>query len=367
MKKIPFMNLKITDKLERDKLNNTFIRLMNHGQYLMGKEVDDFENKISKYCYRKYCVGVSSGTDALYTALRAVGVGVGDEVITTSLSWIATTNAITMTGATPIFADIKNDLNIDANSVESLITENTKAILPVHYTGRAVEIDEFSEIKKKYNIKLIYDAAQAFGSIYKDKPIGYYGDISCFSMNPMKTLGACGEAGAIVTDDNEIYERIKILRYNGTVNKEVCVEPSLNGRIDALQAAILVDRLEFLDEKIEKRQKIAEYYDELLEGVVVLPKRNSKDNISSYYSYTIQTNYRDGLAKYLLENGVETKILHPILMCDQLPYKNNTNNTSINARDIVKQILSLPASEKVEKKDVEYIASLIKEYIKFKE
>ena len=251
-KKIPFMNLQVNDAKERKKLNETFVRLMNHGQYMMGQELDVFEKKIADYCHRKYCVGVSSGTASLYISLKSMNIGEDDEVITTSLSWVATANAIAMTGATAVFADIDSNLNINTDSVERLISKKTKVIMPVHYTGRVADLDSLLPLAKKHGIKLLCDSSQAFGSMYEGKPVGAFGDVSCFSMNPMKILGACGEAGAILTDDKALYERMKILRYNGTINKETCIEPSYNGRLDALQAAILVDRLDFLEEKIKK-------------------------------------------------------------------------------------------------------------------
>ena len=363
MQKIPFMDLRIHDLKERDRLLKSFERLMDHGRYIMGHEVEDFEDKVAKYCQRKYCIGVSSGTDALYLALKSLGIGPGDEVITTSFSWIATANAIVMTGATPVFADINDNLNISVESLERLITQNTKAILPVHYTGRPVEISRISEIVKGKGIHVIYDAAQAFGSQYKDKPVGSYGDMCCFSMNPMKVLGACGEAGAIVTDDVKVYETLKVLRYNGTINKEFCLMPSLNGRIDALQAAILSDRLDFLADKINKRKTICKYYDELLAGMTSIPEQDTGDSISSYYSYTIQVNDRQKLIDDLSAAGIETKIQHPILMCDQEPYKKFRNDANKKTREIVSKIICLPANENIKKSQVEYISAVIKQSI----
>jgi dTDP-4-amino-4,6-dideoxygalactose transaminase len=362
--KIPFMDLRISNTFEKEILSNTFQRLMNHGQYIMGKEVDNFEKKFATYCHRKYCIGVSSGTDAIFIALRSLGIGPGDEVITTSLSWIATANAISMTGANPVFCDIDNDLNINIESLKKMISEKTKAILPVHYTGRACNIDAISEISTKYRIPVVYDAAQSFGSTYNQKPIGMYGDLSCFSMNPMKTLGALGEAGCIFTDDKELYEYIKVLRYNGTINKDLCVTKGLNGRLDSLQAAFLVDRLALLNDKIDKIKSICAHYNYLLNDIVSIPKLDSSISSSCYYSYTIQVENRDDLSKYLLKNGVETKVQHPILMCDQKPYLNSRSDKITNAREIVNKILCLPANEKITKSEVEYISNLIVKFQK---
>lgn len=360
--KIPFMDLRITDNSERELLTNSFNRLMNHGQYIVGQEVDKFEKEVARYCNRKYCLGVSSGTDAIFIALKALGVGSGDEVITTSLSWIATANAISMTGAVPVFCDIENNLNISVDSIERMISSRTKAILPVHYTGRACDINRIDEISKRHKIPVIYDAAQAFGSSFNKNPIGMFGEMTCFSMNPMKTLGALGEAGCIVTNDRTIYEQAKILRYNGTINKDICVLPGLNGRIHALQAAFLTDRLGVLDKKIHKIKSICKFYDNSLKNLVEIPEVDKPNNTSCYYSYTIQVDNRDELSTYLLKNGVETKVQHPILMCDQQPYIENNKDKLTNAKKIVNRILCLPANEKLEKNEAKYIVNLLKKF-----
>ena len=360
--KIPFMDLRIINTSEKEILSNTFQRLMNHGQYIMGQEVDNFEKIFARYCNRKYCIGVSSGTDAIFIALKSLGIGPGDEVLTTSLSWIATANAIAMTGANPVFCDIDDDLNINVDSLKKMISNKTKAILPVHYTGRACDIDSIHEISKKYKIPVVYDAAQSFGSSYNKKPIGMYGDLACFSMNPMKTLGALGEAGCIFTDNKALYEYMKIFRYNGTINKEFCVTKGLNGRIDSLQAGLLVDRLGLLSDKIDKIKSICAHYDYLLKNIVLTPKFDTSNSTSCYYSYTVQVDSREELAKYLLKYGVETKVQHPILMCDQKPYLKCRSDSVVNARRIVNKILCLPANEKISNSEVEYISNLITKF-----
>jgi len=362
--KISFMDLRITDNSEREMLISSFKRLMNHGQFIMGSEVDNFEREIARHSKRRYCIGISSGTDAIYIALKGLGIGIGDEVITTSLSWIATANAISMTGATPVFCDIEDDLNISIKSIERMITAKTKAILPVHYTGLPCNIKGIDKISKKNGIPVVYDAAQAFGSEYNNNPIGMYGVASCFSMNPMKTLGALGEAGAVVTDDRNLYEEIKMLRYNGTVNKEVCISKGLNARIDSLQAAILLDRLKLVDSIVERRISIATKYNDYFKGYSLkIPQYNSNLMKSSYYSYTIQVNDRNGMIKYLSDFGVETKIQHPILMSAQKPYINNKSDELKTAKRAVEKILSIPANEKITDIQVKKISDLIIKYL----
>ena len=359
---VPFMDLRIIDNDERDALSACFTRLMDHGRYIMGHEVDQFERDIADYCQRSYAIGVSSGTDALYMSLRSLGVGPGDEVITTSLSWIATANAIAMTGASPVFADIDESLNLSLESVKHLISARTKVILPVHYTGRCVDISGFESLSEETGIPLLYDAAQAFGSTYRDRPVGSYGELCCFSLNPMKVLGACGEAGVILTDNKALYESLQILRYNGTINKEVCVKSSLNGRIDTLQAAILSIRLRLVGEKIRKRKAICALYDELLPDSVGLPTQDSQESVSAYYSYTIRVNERESLIELLRQKGIETKIQHPILMCDQAPYRDCKNDVGERTRSIVAKILCIPANETVTHEDASYVADCIRQF-----
>ena len=361
--KVKFMDLRVNDSRERESLLKVFNRVMDHGQFIMHKEVHDFEDAFSKYCGRRYCAGVDSGTSALFIALKGMKIGLGDEVITTSLSWIATANAIAMTGATPVFCDIGEDLNIDPTSVERMITKKTRAILVVHYTGRIVDIDAFIALSEKYGIPLVEDAAQAFGSKYREKVAGSFGYVGCFSMNPMKVLAACGEAGAIVTDDNELHERIIALRYNGTLNKEVCIQPSLNGRLDSLQAGILVERLRDVNKKILKIRNNVSLYNKLLPKKII-PSFEIEDANSSFYSYTVQVDKREELMKFLSHMSIETKIQHPILMCEQEPYINCPKDNITNSQRIVKRILSLPVNENITKDQIHYVSESISKFYK---
>ena len=199
--KVPFLDLTISNPILKKELLSSIDRVFSHGRIILGPEVQQFEEKIAEYCNRKFAVGTNSGTDALYFALRSLNIGTNDEVITTPLSWIATVNAIVLTGAKPVFVDIKNDLNINPDLIEDAITDKTKAILPVHFTGNMCDMIKINDLAQRNNLIVVEDAAQAFGSKLNDKPSGSFGDIACFSMNPMKVLNAYGEAGAIVTDD----------------------------------------------------------------------------------------------------------------------------------------------------------------------
>lgn len=360
-RKVCFLDLSIGSRIQRKELLGAIDKVFRHGRIVLGPEVQEFENLVANFCERKYAVGVSSGSDAIFLGLKSLGIGLGDEVITTSLSWIATANAIARTGAQPIFADIGDDLNIDPNSVANLINSKTKAIMPVHYTGKICQMGALQELAGKHKIPIVEDAAQAFGAAFHGKKAGSFGKIACFSMNPMKILAACGEAGAIVTDNKEIYDKLIILRYSGTINKEKCIEVSLNSRLDTLQAAILLTRFKDVKNIIEKRREIANLYNKLLNKVVRSPiEREGEYDV--YYTYTIQADKRDALKTYLESKGIETKIQHPYLMPYQPIYIESVKNKVPNAERLCNKILCLPAHEKLKRAEIFYVVNQIKEF-----
>ena len=359
---IRFLDLRIKDEELLQQILSSIKRILVHGPVMMGQEVVLLEERVATYCGRKYGVGVGSGTDALFLGLKALGIGPGDEVITTPLSWIATANAIVLTGATPVFADIDDDLNIDPGTIEKLITDKTKAILPVHFTGKICRIIDIQRLADKYGLMVIEDASQAFGASYRGKKAGSFGIISCFSMNPMKVFGASGEAGMILTDREDIYEKLKALRHNGMLNKTECIEISLNGRMDTIQAAVLLHRLEYIDEIIYKRRKRARWYKEMLEGVVTIPEEREEE-FDIYYTYTIKTPKRDELMEFLHICGIETQIQHRYLMPDQPAYRKWAKGYFPKAKRLVRQILSLPVNETLSRDDIEYVAGCIKRFV----
>ncbi len=359
--KVPYLDLRVTDNEQRQALLDAVARVFDHGRMIMGPEVAQWEAELARRCGRKFAVGVNSGTDALYMAGRILDLHPGDEVITTAMSWIGTANGIALTGATMVFADIRDDLNIDPDSVARLITPRTKAIMPVHYTGKVCDMDALQKIATKHNLPIIEDAAQAFGAAYHGRPSGSFGRIACLSMNAMKVLAACGEAGAVLIDDPSLHERLTALRYNGTVNRETCLEPGLNARLDTLQAAILLVRLQYFDELVEKRRLIAQKYEEKLSDLVKTP-REAENCRDVWYTYTIQTDRRDALRAYLTDNGIETKIHHPILMPEQPAYRDNARGEWKNASRILGRMLSIPAHEKMTPEQVDYVAAAIRKF-----
>ena len=358
--KIPYRNLSVKNPEIRKELLDSVERVLSHGRILLGPEVGQFEEEIAQKCNKKYAIGMGSGTDALYLALKALEIGAGDEVITTPLSWIATTNAITLTGATPIFIDIKEDLNLNVDLIEEAITPKTKAILPVHFTGKMSGIIRITEIAKQYNLHVIEDAAQAFAASISEGMAGSFGTIGCFSMNPMKVLCAYGEAGVCVTDNDKSNQKLRSLAYAGTVNREDCHTPSLNGRLDTLQAAMMLVNLKYVKNKVNKRIEIASVYRNALKDVVGCPDENGTHHV--YYSYTIVAQRRDELQKYLSENGIETKIQHPILMPYHTAYKGKFDCKIPVAEDLVQKILCLPNQEDLTLEEIDYVIEIVKRF-----
>ncbi len=359
--KVPFLDLRVTDPNEKQQLLAAVESVLDHGRMVMGSEIEAYEEAVASFCQRNYAVSVGSGTDALYLGLRALNIGRGDEVITTSLSWIATANAIALTGATPVFADIREDLNIDPESVAGLVTAKTKAILAVNYTGKVSDYDALEKIATEHNLLLIEDGSQSFGAKYKGRICGSFGTLSAISHNPMKVFAAIGEAGTILVNDRDLYDRLVSLRYNGTVNRETCMEPSLNGRMDTVQAAILLTRLQSLPDVIQKRRSNASFYDKNLQGVVTLPtERDYEEDV--YYTYTIRSARRDELKAYLEACGIETKIQHQLLMPEQPAYCNSAAGDFNNAKKIVKEVLCIPIHEKLTEAQLEYVVASIKSF-----
>lgn len=355
---VPFLDLSVTDPKFKKELLKSVDRVLSHGRFILGPEHDQFEKKVAEFCKVKYVVGVNSGTDALYLALRSLDIGPEDEVITTPHSWIATFNAIALCGATPVCVDIKDDLTINTDLISKAITPRTKIILPVHFTGQLCNMDRIMKIAEEYNLFVVEDAAQAFGSSFKGKMAGSFGTVNCFSMNSMKVFNSYGEAGAIVTNDKDIYNKLVSLRYAGTINKEECHYPSLNGRLDTIQAAMLLVNFKYLKEKIDRRREIARIYTGSLKNTVICPEEK-KDYYHTYYTYTILAEKRDDLKKYLSSKGIETKIQHPILMPYQPAYSYLPKPDIPNAEKLLKKILCIPANEKLTNKQVDFVIKSI--------
>ena len=361
-RKVPFLDLRVTDPEERRELLASVDAVLGHGRLVMGPEVEEFERRMARLSGRRFCVGVSSGSDALFLALRAAGIGPGDEVVTTALSWVATANAIALVGATPVFADILDDLNIDPASVARVIGSRTRAIVPVHFTGKICRMEELLDLARAHGLVVIEDAAQAFGATRGGRPAGSFGDLACFSMNAMKVLAACGDAGAVVTDREEWRDRLSFLRYNGCVNREICMEPGLNGRLDTVQAAMLLTRLDRVDAILARRREIAAWYTARLDRLVAIPGR-SGDDLHGCYTYQIRTPWRDELRAFLGTRGIETQLHHGSAVPEQPAYRNLARGEWTRAGQLVQEILCIPANEKLSADDLEHVASTIERFV----
>ena len=358
---VPFLDLKIKSQSLRKKYITEIDNIFKSGRILLGPAVLKLEKKLAKYCGRKYCVAVGSGTDAVFMAIKVLDIGFKDEVLTTPLSWVASSNAIVMNNAKPIFCHINNDLNIDVRSVQKNINKNTRAILSVNFSGSMSDLEKLERICKKNKIFLIEDASQSFGAQIGKRKSCSFGKISAVSFNPMKILSGFGECGAVFCDDLKIYKKLISIRYNGTIDRETCIYPSLNFRIDTIQAALLLKQFERLRFNIKKRRDLANIYDRNLADLVKTPKFSAKVT-NSYFTYTILTAYRDKLARYLKQFNIETKIKHKKLIPDHPAYKKFKNLNFTNDRKIISQILCLPMHENLTKKQINFVCKKIKNF-----
>jgi dTDP-4-amino-4,6-dideoxygalactose transaminase len=361
--RVRFLDLSVTDQGEREAILQAIQAVLDHGRIVVGPEVQEFERQIADLCGRRHGIGVGSGTDALILGLKALGVGPGDEVITTPLSWLATGSAILLNGATPVLGDIDDTLNIDPATIEPLITSRTKAILPVHFTGRLAPMPEIKEIARRHSLLVVEDGAQAFGATIGEKPCGAFGDVACLSFNAMKILGGLGDAGAVLCDDDEVAERVKMLRHSGVAEREYCLVLSHNCRLDTLQAAVLLKRLLRYPAAVERRRKIAHRYDRELVEMVETPLR-LEGYYDVFYTYTIRTPLRDALQGHLARLGVETRIQHPVLMNEQPAFQGKVRGNSPRAARLVREILCIPAHEKLSDEDQTFVINAMKEFFR---
>jgi dTDP-4-amino-4,6-dideoxygalactose transaminase len=280
------------------------------------------------------------------------------------MSWVATVNAVVATGATPVFVDIRDDLNIDATQIEPAITPQTRAILPVHYTGRLCDMEMIRAVAARHRLLVIEDAAQAFGAANKSGRAGGIGDAAAFSLNPMKVFPGYGEVGAVLVNNKELDERLRALRYLGTVNKEVCIEPALNFKIDTIQAAMMLVSFEQVEPALVRRLAIAIRYHQGLEKVVGCPPPPTSlaDRQSVFFDYTVTTPRRPELRRFLEERGIEAKIRHPLLLPQHPAHRRFNNRRLPNAERLVKEIVSLPIHEKLSDTQVDYVIDAVLEF-----
>ncbi len=376
--KVPLLDLKAQYQTIKEEVLLAVNDVLESQHFILGPKVVELEEKVAVYSDVPYAVGVSSGSDALLVALMALDIQPGDEVITTPFTFFSTAGVISRLNATPVFVDIDPvTYNIDPEKVESAVTRKTKAMIPVHLYGQCADMDHLIEIAKKHNIAIIEDAAQSIGAEYKGKKAGSMGDIGIFSFFPSKNLGGCGDGGMVVTQDESLYKKLKILRVHGSEPKYFHKYVGGNFRLDALQAAILIVKMKYLDDWSASRRKNAAYYNQKLEetglidrGLVQPPEavyKNSGDkNHHIYNQYTIRVKDRDNLRDYLKKSDIGTEIYYPFPLHLQECFKDlgYLKGDFPEAEKASEEVLSLPIYPELKEEQKEYIIQKIFDFYK---
>ncbi len=362
---IPAFDLKRQYRNLSSELLPILEEVMAKGQFILGENVELLEKELADYCGTKYAVGVASGTDALLLSLEALGIGEGDEVITTPFTFFATSEVISLLKAKPVFVDIDSKtFNIDPDKIEDAITTKTKAVIPVHLFGQMAEMDDIKYLAEKYDLYIIEDACQAIGAGYKGRRAGSIGDTGCFSFFPTKNLGAFGDGGLITTNDEKLYEKIKLLRVHGSRKKYYHELIGHNSRLDEIQAAILRVKLKYLDNWIERRIEIAKIYSEGLKDLDVTVPEVKPYLRHVYHQYVIRTKLRDELQEYLSNKGIGTAIYYPLPLHLQECYKDlgYREGDLPEAEKASKEVLALPMWPELTNEEVNYIVESIREF-----
>lgn len=363
--KIPFVTfLPMEKELDKD-LRDAFNRVFKRSWYIEGEEDKAFEKAFADYCGVDYCVGVGNGLDALMLALKALNIGAGDEVIVPSNTYIATALAVTYVGATPVFVepDIRT-FNIDPDKIEEAITKNTKVIMPVHLYGQPCDMDSVLKIANRYNLKIVEDCAQAHGAVYKGRRVGTFGDAASFSFYPGKNLGALGDAGAVVTNDKELADKIRALGNYGSDYKYHHIYKGNNSRLDELQAAFLAAKLPHLDRMNMERRRIATLYTEGLNNDKVIAPYVPEYAVSVWHIYSVRCNERDTLEKYLNDKGIGTNKHYPIPIHMQECYRDlHIPYGALPIAEIISATeLSIPMYYGMTDEEVQYVIDAINEF-----
>ncbi len=366
MDQIPLVDLKVSYEPLKEQIFKAWEEALGGMRLFLGPNVQAFEQDFSKYCGVSHAIGVSDGTNAVHLALRACGIGPGDEVITVSYTFIATTEAILLAGATPVFVDINPDtFAIDVSQVENRITPKTRAILPVHLYGQCVDMDPLMEIARKHNLFVIEDACQAHGAEYKGRKAGSLGHIAAFSFYFTKNLGAYGEGGMVTTSSDDLARKVRLLRDHGSEKRYYHECLGWNARLDELQAAVLRIKLPHLDEWNAQRREAAQQYTEAFKSLDLIAPFEAPFNLHVYHLYVIRTPHRDVLRKFLADNGVGTGIHYPVPNHLQQSFKDlGYSSGSLPVTEAVSnEILSLPMYGGITSEQVERVASLTQSFV----
>lgn len=363
--KVPFVDLKTQYKNIKQDIDNAIFSVLEETSFIGGKHVEAFEENFASLYGAKHCISLANGTDSLYISMKMLGIGAGDEVITSAYSWISSSETISQTGATPVFVDIDDFFTIDANKIESKITSKTKAIIPVHIHGQMCDMNAIMAIADKYNLPVIEDCAQSHFSELDGIRAGLRGIVGSFSFYPGKNLGAYGDAGCLITNDDELALKMRMYARHGALKKHEHQIEGINSRLDGLQAAILNVKLPHILNWTEQRIGNAAVYDEALKGIsqIVLPvvRPNTKH---TYHLYVIKAENREALAAFLKGKGVETAIHYPTALPNLMAYdylnieKDEFHQSTANQT----KILSLPMFPELTKEQIQYISNCVKEF-----
>ena len=364
MEEIPYVNLSAQWGEENEELLPIIQKVLASGQYVGGAEVAKYEKEISEAFNVEHVVAVNSGTDALILGLSALGIGPGDEVITPPNSFIASTAAIVHTGAKPVLVDVCEDQNIDPELIEASITNKTKAIMPVHLTGRMARMDAILEISNKHDILIIEDAAQAASSCYDGRPSGSWGTVGCFSTHPLKNLNACGDGGFVTTSDKDIAESIRQLRNHGLIDRDTVGKYGFVSRMDEIQAAILRYRLKHLSGLVQRRRANARLYRSILNLDVILHPADTPLEFNTWHTFVIQVDRRDQLQEHLRSVNIETSVHYPVpihLQPASIGLGYSHGDFPVTERQ-AKRILTLPIHQNLEEEEIYRVATTINDY-----
>jgi dTDP-4-amino-4,6-dideoxygalactose transaminase len=364
---IQLVDLKAQYETIKHDIDTAIKDVVSETAFIGGQHVAKFEESFARFCGAKYCVGVGNGTDALFIALKTLGVGPGDEVITVANSFIATSESITQTGAKVVFVDINpKTYNIDTNKIEQKITPRTKVVIPVHLYGQPADMDPILALAKKHNLRIVEDCAQAHGALYKGRTIGSIGDMACFSFYPGKNLGAYGDAGAIVTSDGVLAKKARMFANHGRVDKYDHEIEGINSRLDGIQAAILGVKLKHLDAWSEARRKNAYLYNDYLKGTDLVSPVEIANVKAVYHLYVVRAKkeLRGKLQDHLKSKGIATGIHYPIALPNlkAYAYMNHNRNDFPEATMASEEILSLPMYPELSDSQIRFVAQEIKEF-----
>lgn len=392
---IPLINLKKQYETIKSDADKSVLEILSSANYIMGGNVKSFENEFAEYIGSKHAISVANGTDALVIALKALGIGEGDEVITTPFTFFASAEGISAVGAIPVFVDVRLDtFNINPANIEEKITSNTKAIMPVHIFGQCADMDEINAIAKKHNLKVIEDACQAVGGEYKGRRIGTLGDIACFSFFPTKNLGCAGDGGIILTNDDNLATICKGLRTHGSgengkkaynllnniieeVEEDKATDNTVynplkyfnylighNSRLDEIQAALLRVKLPLLDKWNEKRRENAKFYNEELTKTDLVTPFEDKSVKHVYHMYIVQSEEREAIVEHLKQRGIATGIYYPVPLHLQKAYINLPYREGMfpNAEYLSKRTFAIPMFAELTEEEKRYIVENIKKF-----